>query len=299
MAGNSWTHCGIINTMKTFLFLTLLCGSALAQFPFDAFTQQWLQTNAAGGVNIGFGAGAGTPNSDATRIGFGAGSGAGANLLSSVAIGRHALTFAIAPQTVGVGHAVGQYAGLGGAASDSFFGGYLAARNSQQLTPHYAFVAVVIGAEAATTTKSLQASTLLGARSASTAQSAVCAAMLGYGTGSKAINADSSVLLGCDAGGGADYLSRSIYIGPSAGYAYSRNNTLIVESNATFTGAASLIYGEFDTRRLRFNATTMGFFGAPAVTRPTVTGSWSDGTALISLLDALHALGLVTDQTIP
>ncbi|MFE7899189.1 hypothetical protein ACFU3E_17000 [Streptomyces sp. NPDC057424] len=40
-----------------------------------------------------------------------------------------------------------------------------------------------------------------------------------------------------------------------------------------------------------------GFFGAAPVSRPTVTGSWSDGTAAQSLAAALADLGLIDDQT--
>lgn len=44
-------------------------------------------------------------------------------------------------------------------------------------------------------------------------------------------------------------------------------------------------------------APRMGFFGAGAQAKPTVTGSRTDGTALASLLSALATLGLVTDST--
>ena len=48
---------------------------------------------------------------------------------------------------------------------------------------------------------------------------------------------------------------------------------------------------------LQHQGSQAGFFGAPPVPRPVVTGSWSDGTAQKSLLAALVQLGLVTDQT--
>ena len=41
----------------------------------------------------------------------------------------------------------------------------------------------------------------------------------------------------------------------------------------------------------------LGFHGKAPVTRQAVTGFWSDGTALASLLTALDALGLIDDQT--
>lgn len=43
----------------------------------------------------------------------------------------------------------------------------------------------------------------------------------------------------------------------------------------------------------------IGFFGNYPVSRPTVTGSRSDGTALASLLTALAALGLIQDDSTP
>ena len=43
-----------------------------------------------------------------------------------------------------------------------------------------------------------------------------------------------------------------------------------------------------------------GFFGAlPVRSRPIVTGSRAGGAALVSLLQALASLGLVTDNTVP
>ncbi|MFG3476461.1 hypothetical protein ACGF3K_14515 [Streptomyces sp. NPDC047980] len=44
-------------------------------------------------------------------------------------------------------------------------------------------------------------------------------------------------------------------------------------------------------------ANQAGFFGATPVGRQTVTGSRGDGSALASLLDALEALGFITDNT--
>lgn len=42
---------------------------------------------------------------------------------------------------------------------------------------------------------------------------------------------------------------------------------------------------------------TLGFHGVAPVTRQTVTGSRTDGSALASLLTALHTLGLITNST--
>jgi hypothetical protein len=46
-------------------------------------------------------------------------------------------------------------------------------------------------------------------------------------------------------------------------------------------------------------ANQVGFFGATPIGRPTVSGSWADGSAGVSLADALADLGLITDNTTP
>jgi len=285
--------------MRTILFSLLLTLPAFGQFPYSATTGEWLNTNSLGGVNIGSYAGNATPSIDAIRIGFFAGAGPNASLTSSIAIGRHAFYNAHADQSFGFGHAAGQYAGLGGDASSSIIGGYLAGRNANQLSPHYGFLSVVFGYEAVTTTKSFQASAIVGARGGSTAVSAVAASMLGYGTGQIATNADFSTLVGYSAGGNAAQLTNCIYLGSYAGYNYSRVNTLIIESNPAFTGTSSLIYGETDTRLIQFGATKMGFFGTPATAKPTITGSRASGAVLQDLLLKLSNLGLINDSTTP
>jgi hypothetical protein len=47
------------------------------------------------------------------------------------------------------------------------------------------------------------------------------------------------------------------------------------------------------------NGSTLGFYGNTPITRPVITGSRSDGTALRSLLQNLQAQGLITDNTTP
>ena len=47
----------------------------------------------------------------------------------------------------------------------------------------------------------------------------------------------------------------------------------------------------------RHLGSTLGFYGASAVTKPTVTGSRGGNAALASLLSALASLGLITDNT--
>lgn len=44
---------------------------------------------------------------------------------------------------------------------------------------------------------------------------------------------------------------------------------------------------------------TVGFYGSAGTAKPTVTGSWADGSAGASLAAALAALGLLTDSTTP
>lgn len=46
-------------------------------------------------------------------------------------------------------------------------------------------------------------------------------------------------------------------------------------------------------------ANTAGFFGATPIGRPAVAGSWADGSAGVSLADALADLGLITNNTTP
>jgi hypothetical protein len=50
---------------------------------------------------------------------------------------------------------------------------------------------------------------------------------------------------------------------------------------------------------LQHKGTTLGFYNAPVVSKQTIVGCRSDGTALASLITALKNLGLVNDQTTP
>ena len=43
----------------------------------------------------------------------------------------------------------------------------------------------------------------------------------------------------------------------------------------------------------------VGFYGATPVTKATITGCRSDGTALQNLLNQLQSMGLVTNNTTP
>jgi hypothetical protein len=50
-------------------------------------------------------------------------------------------------------------------------------------------------------------------------------------------------------------------------------------------------------KQLTIGANTMGFYGASAVTKPTITGSRGGNAALASLLTGLAGMGLITDST--
>lgn len=63
--------------------------------------------------------------------------------------------------------------------------------------------------------------------------------------------------------------------------------------------ASTPVYTVQPDNSFRLVAAKEGFFGSPPVTQPTVTGSWSDGSAAKSLLAALVSLGLAKDNTTP
>jgi len=73
-----------------------------------------------------------------------------------------------------------------------------------------------------------------------------------------------------------------------------QNGQLVLDANGlapldspAFTGTLSL--GAVSSR--------LGFFGAVGETRPVITGSRADNSALASLLSALAKLGLITDTS--
>lgn len=288
--------------MKTLLLLLCTAASALAQYPWQpAPVSQWISTNDLGGVTMGYYAGAQSPASDAIRIGFFASAAPGASLLSGVAIGRHAGYEANGQQSVFIGHAAGQYAGKGGDASSSVVLGYLAGRNANTFSPHYEYMAVVIGNQAAHTTHSAQTAVIIGANASVNTVSAVGSIVLGFNTGGSANSINNSVMIGPYAGQNSGNCAQSIYIGSNAGQNLTGNYQLVIDSNPAYsaTGTTGLIYGNCWDRTLRFNANTIGFFGGAPVVKPTVTGSVSGGTATQSLINALQSLNLINNQTTP
>ncbi|MEU7416673.1 hypothetical protein [Streptomyces antibioticus] len=69
--------------------------------------------------------------------------------------------------------------------------------------------------------------------------------------------------------------------------------------NCQVAGKVEFVDGLYGATRhvLDGAANTVGFFGAAAVGRPVVSGSWADGSAGESLAAALAVLGLITDST--
>ncbi|MFE6412531.1 hypothetical protein ACFVOR_36990 [Streptomyces sp. NPDC057837] len=69
--------------------------------------------------------------------------------------------------------------------------------------------------------------------------------------------------------------------------------------NIQVAGKVEFVDGLYGATRhvLDGAANTIGFFGATPVPRPTVNGSWADGTAQAALAAALDQLGLIDDQT--
>lgn len=71
--------------------------------------------------------------------------------------------------------------------------------------------------------------------------------------------------------------------------------------NVQVSGRVEFVDALYGTTRhvLDGAANTAAFFGATPIGRPTVTGSWADGSAGVSLADALADLGLITNNTTP
>lgn len=69
-----------------------------------------------------------------------------------------------------------------------------------------------------------------------------------------------------------------------------------INGTTTMNGPVSLL-GSSTT--IGSSGALLGFYGTTPVTRPVISGSRSDGTALRSLLQNLQAMGLITDNTTP
>ena len=75
---------------------------------------------------------------------------------------------------------------------------------------------------------------------------------------------------------------------------WSGNNVLNIGCGAYVTGTLTVSGALAHTA-----GSTLGFYGATPVSRPSVTGCRSDGTALQSLLQALQSQGLIVNNTTP
>lgn len=233
--------------------------SALQKFSAGIETYQDNNVANVEGVAIGQNACSGDV-SDSICIGFNAlagtgGSGGLPTGATKVAIGRHAGYSSTGDQGVYLGHAAGQYA------YDSGSGviiGYQAARNAGQSASFHFFNGVAVGSEAFGATVAAQTGTAVGSNAGKNCTAAIGATIIGYKAGESATNCGGSV-----------------YVGNQAAQSFSRNNTLVIESDATLAPPAigGLIYGEFDTRMLRFNAATVSTKGAilPLHTAATIT----------------------------
>jgi hypothetical protein len=77
----------------------------------------------------------------------------------------------------------------------------------------------------------------------------------------------------------------------------------VVSTDASYTGRVTISATDFAATRegIRLDANgsaaALGFFGAAAVTKPTITGAKGGNVALTNLLTALANLGLITDST--
>jgi hypothetical protein len=80
-------------------------------------------------------------------------------------------------------------------------------------------------------------------------------------------------------------------------YSHSRYSSgALAQQQAGLVEFVDALYGTV-RHTLNGGANTAGFFGAPPVSQPIVTGSRGGNAALTSLLTGLDSLGLVDDQT--
>jgi hypothetical protein len=100
-------------------------------------------------------------------------------------------------------------------------------------------------------------------------------------------------------GAGSDLIVSVWSDGGFAGNQHSYLRLSADAQNLQIAGKVEYVDGLYGaTRHVLDGATnTVGFYGATPTTKPTVTGSHTDGTALASLLAALTQLGLITDNT--
>ena len=248
-----------------------------ALYQFSSGLEAYAGTRA--GVCIGQSAGGNptTNTDDSINIGFAAGGNAGASSGSAQAIriGRHAGYDSVGSNSVCLGHAAGQYAY---SAASAVLIGYEAGRNPNQDEAFICTNAVVIGYLAGQDGISIPG-----------------VVFIGHSAGEGAEDATGAVIIGDGAGSGATNCRNSVLIGAGAGSALSRNNTLVIDSDATAApgGNTGLIYGEFDTRWLKINGgfggAVQALSGAGAVNLTTLTTNvTSTGSNALTLADGTH-----------
>lgn len=172
------------------------------------------------------------------------------NSLTNVNIGPGAGAGNLFSYSVSVGPGAGQLAANN---SQSTYLGYQAGANATNSSLGV-FVGYLAGRDAMLAIRSV----FIGNNVARYATNSGSAVFIGNGAGNGASGAANSVFIGRDAGSDAYAATSSIFIGRSCGANLNRSSTLQIEglvvygTNTTGTG---LIYGEFDTRTLTFNAT--------------------------------------------
>jgi hypothetical protein len=104
-----------------------------------------------------------------------------------------------------------------------------------------------------------------------------------------------------DSGSAADF---SVAAAPSSGFinALATDGTNNGQVNIDHTGVEIKTVGAADVtidpaRNIKMSGTGLGFFGTPAIAKPTVSGSKGGNAALTSLITALANYGLITDST--
>lgn len=217
----------------------------------------WAHNGNDNGVTIGYQTGIGNTASDAVRIGAFANGGAVTTNAQGVHVGRHSgFNQVNGDNSITIGHAANQY-GTGSSASSVLIGAY-AGRNPSQAANFYTFSSVMIGNEAGLNATNSQTSVKIGALAGRDATNSVGAVLIGANAGDGATNAGNSVIIGNYAGRLATSAVNSVLIGNEAGRTLSRNNSLVIDGNPTYSAAGNtgLIYGEFDNRMLKFNAAT-------------------------------------------
>lgn len=233
--------------------------------------------NNADGVMIGASAGL-NDVTNSVDIGFfarggEAGNGGVPTGPNGVFIGRHAGFSYLGENAVVIGHAAGQY--VRGSGDRSVILGYLAARNTSQTSNFHTFNSIIIGTSAFENGTSAQAAVAIGDSAAKGCTNGVQATIIGSQAGESATNCNHSIL-----------------IGSQAGRTLSRNNTLVIESDDTIAtgGRGGLLYGEFDNRVLRANATTFSTDGAIS---PLVTVTTDNTAGNLTYTAAMFKGGLI------